>query len=453
MRNHIAEGSPANHVERRQNGLPSCAIEGGAPRAMSRSISASDQDSEDTLDDDSLKWRRELETTVERHTRRMEYNNRMAELIITFFTLFILIELNNIPRECELEQCLNEYLTAGGESDYDFFMTDCSVLRQQCTHGPVGRLMKKGGSFRKWADLPHNTSAIVGAYSLVADFCVCLLRQHPGDFLCDFEISTCFQFILGLFFLYWLEVRCRPPDVFLLVETQVRSMELRAAGSAIDMKIRGGGRPRGNIFSRLNHCLGDRKVVMVLFGCYFLFWLLFYRFFSGCYSTGLTEKQYIISTICGCGVAATFFMVLLEAYGEWAIQRMARNKPRGKTAEQRGKQPNVMFPAIQAGEQKLPPMTAPSSSLPAILPRSAPSMAFQSPMTDTSHSVFQPSAAAPYTINVERPVGEVARADSLEEDPFSLDASLPNLQWMSGWQSRRGNNQDNGRERGRSNRQ
>eukprot|EP00051_Salpingoeca_urceolata_P016899 m.227135 g.227135 ORF g.227135 m.227135 type:complete len:126 (+) comp18813_c0_seq1:296-673(+) len=62
--------------------------------------------------------------------------NKAFEICILLVTVYILVELNQVPAGCDHSHvCLAAYLADGGDAEPDYIVPSCAVLREQCARG------------------------------------------------------------------------------------------------------------------------------------------------------------------------------------------------------------------------------------------------------------------------------------------------------------------------------
>eukprot|EP00049_Salpingoeca_infusionum_P019830 m.363123 g.363123 ORF g.363123 m.363123 type:complete len:289 (-) comp21508_c0_seq1:185-1051(-) len=135
------------------------------------------------------------------------FTNKALEICVELIALYLLIELNNIPRRCGLEtmaSCAAPMIAADPDSfDTDFFLTSCGEIRRQCR---LSYLIEFNDTL-----IANNAQVALLNDTLYPqiEFCNCLVGDDPNDYeavYCAFRYSTLFFLLFGVLILYGLEI-------------------------------------------------------------------------------------------------------------------------------------------------------------------------------------------------------------------------------------------------------
>eukprot|EP00051_Salpingoeca_urceolata_P016902 m.227165 g.227165 ORF g.227165 m.227165 type:complete len:282 (+) comp18813_c0_seq7:296-1141(+) len=129
--------------------------------------------------------------------------NKAFEICILLVTVYILVELNQVPAGCDHSHvCLAAYLADGGDAEPDYIVPSCAVLREQCARGYAYYLFQGNAK----STLSAAELAIYnGAYKVHADFCGCMVEKVDESVYCDFNEERNNFFWAGVLIIYLME--------------------------------------------------------------------------------------------------------------------------------------------------------------------------------------------------------------------------------------------------------
>ncbi|EDQ88106.1 uncharacterized protein MONBRDRAFT_26668 [Monosiga brevicollis MX1] len=130
-------------------------------------------------------------------------SNKAIEICVTLLSLYLIVELNNIPQECALmSPCLTIYFDAGGSMDPSFPFASCGQMRRDCEVLPWL-------SFSRYLVSPEDDaeSALADSPDLspYVAFCECI-DGSVDEVFCSFYFSTFIFLLLGILVIYFAEV-------------------------------------------------------------------------------------------------------------------------------------------------------------------------------------------------------------------------------------------------------
>lgn len=142
----------------------------------------------------------------------IESTNKVIEIMVTLFFIYVLLELDKIPEDCpdgHLE-CLSTYVTnmnaSGKDPDLSVLMTPCSDLLESCVKGYIGVMKIRG-------ELNDTISMQVDAHKNMIEYCKCLWAligevtdsDSTDQLFCDFYKFIIYAVVVGIVVLFGAE--------------------------------------------------------------------------------------------------------------------------------------------------------------------------------------------------------------------------------------------------------
>eukprot|EP00045_Choanoeca_perplexa_P006207 m.52590 g.52590 ORF g.52590 m.52590 type:complete len:300 (-) comp13512_c0_seq2:167-1066(-) len=218
-------------------------------------------------------------------------SNKAIEICVTLLSLYLVVELNNIPQGCDtLGPCLSQYIADGGDVEPDFPFSSCGQMTQACEL-----------SFAKDLANPRTDveTQLAQELSPFVDFCSCLL--DGASVFCEFRLSTFAFLLVGLVVIYMAEITANEED----------KSDKKAVNN------------------------GPRRFAMFLAMLYFIASLVFYTSLVGCQGPDFEETQRIVVFL---SLACTVIVVALVFLEEFSLclHRASKRHPKKDDGDGRG---------------------------------------------------------------------------------------------------------------------
>eukprot|EP00050_Salpingoeca_kvevrii_P008069 m.300459 g.300459 ORF g.300459 m.300459 type:complete len:359 (+) comp14462_c0_seq1:188-1264(+) len=130
-------------------------------------------------------------------------SNKAAEICVTLLSLYLVLELQDIPSSCDTNQhalCMSNYLKAGGEPDPFLLLRDCGALKKLCDESFATEAL----SLLATKPVPDSIRTVNGTYSALLGLCECLIGDSTVD--CSFLASRTIFLLLGILAIFLFEV-------------------------------------------------------------------------------------------------------------------------------------------------------------------------------------------------------------------------------------------------------